>query len=114
MILAAVASMVVVTIAAVSHQRRSHNDRDFADQEMEQVRRLSISAVALGIVATFLIFCLSPGIIQQTLTCVVYVLPVLSIAALATSLVMLWRRHRHPQIAVPDKSLGGTGSGESC
>ena len=97
MIPAAVASMVVAIIAAIIgavSQQRTRNDRDVAQQEIELIRRLSISAVVLGTMAAFLIFCLSPGIIRQTLTCVVYVLAVLSIAALVTSLVLLWRRHR--------------------
>jgi uncharacterized membrane protein len=98
MIPAAVASMVVATMAAVivavSRQSGTGNDRGLAHQEMEWIRRLSMSAVVLGTMATFLIFCLSPGIIRQTLTCVVYVLSVLSTAALVTSLLLLWRRHR--------------------
>src|SRR5207344_719387 len=81
-----VVSMVVATMAsiivAVSQQRRTRNDRDLAHQEMERIRRLSISAVVLGTMATFLIFCLSPGIIRQTLTCFVYVLTVLSMMKL--------------------------------
>jgi hypothetical protein len=98
MIPAAVASIVVATMAAVivavSRQRRTGNDRGLAHQEMEWIRPLSISAVVLGTMATFLIFCLSPGIIRPTLTCVVYIFPVLCLALLVTSLVLLWRRHR--------------------
>jgi hypothetical protein len=84
-----VVAVMAAIILAVSQQRRTGKDRDLPDQEMELIRRLSISAVVLGAMAAFLIFCLSPGIIRQTLTCVVYVLAVLSIAVLVTSLVLL-------------------------
>jgi amino acid transporter len=98
MILAAVVSIVVATMAAVivalSRQRRTGNDRGLAHQKMEWIRPLGTSAVVLCTMATFLIFSLSPGIIRQTLTCVVYIFPVLGIALLVTSLVLLWRRHR--------------------
>jgi len=80
----------------VSQQRRTGKDRDPAQQEIELIRRLSISAVVLGTLAAFLIFCLSPGIVRQTLTCVVYVLAVLSIAALVTSLVLLATLYPRP------------------
>jgi hypothetical protein len=62
------------------------------------VRGLNISAVVLCITAIFLIFCLSPGIIRQTLTCVVFIFPVLGMALLVTSVVLLWRWHRLFQI----------------
>jgi amino acid transporter len=100
MILAAVVSIVVAIMAAivvaVSRQRRTGNDRGLAHQAMEWIRPLSIYAVVLGTTATFLSFCLSPGIIRQTLTCVVYIFAVLGIALLVTSLVLLAALYPRP------------------
>jgi hypothetical protein len=98
MIPAAVASMVVAIIAANILAAKPWQKWDEAPSVYDLIRPLSISVVVLGTMATFLILCLSPGIIQM-LTCFVYVLPLLSIAALVIIVVLLWRRHRHSQIA---------------
>jgi uncharacterized membrane protein len=99
MIPAAVASMVVAIIAAIILAAKPWQKWDEAPSVYDLIRPLSISAVVLGPLITLLIFCLNPGITRQTVTCLVYVLTVLSIAALVTILVLLWRRHRHSQIA---------------
>jgi hypothetical protein len=99
MIPAAVVSMVVAIIAAIILAAKPWQKWDEAPSVYDLMRPLSISAMVFGPLTTFLIFCLRPGIIRQTLTCFVYVLTLLGIAALVTILVLLWRRHRHSQIA---------------
>jgi xanthine/uracil permease len=99
MIPAAVASIVVAIIAAIILIAKPWQKWGEAPSVDDWIRPLSISLAVLGLLITLLIFRLSPEIIRQTLTCSVYVLTPLCIAALVTILVLLWRRHRHSQIA---------------
>jgi hypothetical protein len=95
-LIAAVVSMVVAVIATiiavVGHQEMGNRNR-----------RLSISGVVVGAVATFLNFCLNHEVIRPTLMCVAYILTILCLCIVTmvtgvsntvTSAVLQWKRQR--------------------